>query len=66
MVKVTFGSVFLILSVLSTFVFAAAPRQFAYYTINNLATSNYIYSDGTEELGDLVSTTVTSDPSTTV
>jgi hypothetical protein len=54
MVKVTFGSV-LVLSALSTFVFAA-PTDFANYTITNVGTGSFIYSDGTENPGDLVTT----------
>ncbi|KAF8321895.1 hypothetical protein F5887DRAFT_1166383 [Amanita rubescens] len=63
MVKVTLGSVFLVLSSLSTFVFAA-PSAVASYTIRNVATSNYIFSDGSEVPNQLVLTNTTGDSNT--
>ncbi len=63
MVKVTFGSVFLVISTLSTLVFAT-PTTVASYTISNVATGNYIYSDGNEVPNQLVLTTPTGDSNT--
>jgi len=63
MVKVTFGSVFSVISALSTFVFAT-PTDVASYTVSNVVTDNYIYSNGAEEPNEPVLTVSRAGPDT--
>ena len=65
MVKFTFVSVFLILTAMSAFVFAA-PTDFAKYSVRVRGTDYFLLSDGTEQEGQRVTLVTGYNADTTV